>query len=89
MIYDFLFDGHCAGDFDLVLASVDGASLSESLGIATPEAITVQPILSDRQFFIRNRYSTMLQKTLKLLHFDRISCQVTPLSTAMQEEIIR
>ena len=47
MIYDFLFDGHCASDFDLVLASADGASLSESLGIATPEAITVQPILSD------------------------------------------
>ena len=89
MIYDFLFDGHCASDFDLVLASADGASLSESLGIATPEAITVQPILSDRQFFIRNHYTTMLQKTLRLLHFDRISCQVTPLSTAMQEEIIR
>ena len=78
MIYDFLFDGHCASDFDLVLASADGASLSESLGIATPEAITVQPILSDRQFFIRNHYTTMLQKTLRLLHFDRISCQVTP-----------
>lgn len=89
MIYDFLFEGHCASDFDLVLASADGANLSESLGIATPEAITVQPVLGDRQFFIRNHYTTMLQKTLRLLHFDRISCQVTPLSTAMQEEIIR